>query len=230
MFETGRINLPLDELSSVLAICVENFIFAAGILLSDPVEWPSGKNIRHIIGNTGHSGLVMLVAPNNPRIRPPSDDYAATQYDKYNLKQEDNFQKTSLHLSFTKGKFPISVGGGVGTSSIDHEVQFVESVIELWDGKDWVADLDILGLECLGDIHLIPRANENCTHEHPSIEWQRSFTSLDVWEELLEPPDGTGIFRAHGNWVARLGAVSVLIQRNLGKNILVLRESTQEHC
>lgn len=82
MFETGRINLQPDELSSVLAICVENSIFAAGILFSDPVEWPSGKDIRHIIGNTGHSGLVMLVAPHSPRIRPPSDDYTVTQYDQ----------------------------------------------------------------------------------------------------------------------------------------------------
>jgi hypothetical protein len=230
MFETGRINLGPEELTSVLAICVENSIFAAGILFSDPVEWPSGKNIRHIIGNTGHSGLVMLVAPNNPRIRPLSDDYTVTQYDQYDLKQEDNFQKSSLHLSFTKWKFPISVGDVVGTSSIDHEVQFVESVIELWDGKDWVADLDILGLERFGNYHLISRVNENCTHDNPSREWQRSFTSLDVWDELLEPPKEIGVFRAHGNWVARLAATSILIQKNWGENILVLGDSTQKYC
>jgi hypothetical protein len=30
---------------------------------------------RHIIGNIGHSGLTMLIASNNPRIRHLSDDY-----------------------------------------------------------------------------------------------------------------------------------------------------------
>jgi hypothetical protein len=47
---------------------------------------------------------------------------------------------------------------------------------------------------------------------------------------LLEPPKEIGVFRAHGNWVARLAATSILIQKNWGENILVLGDSTQKYC
>ena len=36
------------------------------------------------------------------------------------------------------------------------------------------------------------------------------YTSVDSWDELLDIPENVGVFRAHGNWAARLEAVSIL--------------------
>ena len=48
---------------------------------------------------------------------------------------------------------------------------------------------------------------------HPKNETDYEYTSLDTWEELLDGPSNVGIFRAHGNWAARLAAVSILAQK-----------------
>jgi len=45
-------------------------------------------------------------------------------------------------------------------------------------------------------------------------------TSVDCWEELLEPPEEDLIARAHGNWIGRLALVSLCAQLNYSVAVL----------
>ncbi|KAE9369920.1 hypothetical protein N431DRAFT_414266 [Stipitochalara longipes BDJ] len=218
LFETGHINLKPEDLDPVLALSIDNSIYVAGQVLSDPFDQTPGYDIRHLIGNIGHPGVSLMVGPQSPRVRGLSGDWRLVQHDNYDWKREDNFKRTSLHLSFTKWKVPLPT---VNSGSIDHEVHFLESVISLCDGGEWVADLDILGK----GKEMPERVDLECTCDDQDIDheaWTQKVICLDNWEELLDRPSSTCIFRAHGNWAARLAAVSLLNQQGLGSRIGIL--------
>lgn len=128
MLETGELNIWLSELNSVLALCSDNSIFVAGVLLSDPFTRIQGTDVRHIVGNIGNAGMTMMISPDKPKIRPRKEGYNIVQHAEYDFKREDSFKGTSLHLSFTEWKQALSTGTmGV----IDREVHFLESVVSL---------------------------------------------------------------------------------------------------
>ncbi|KAK2846313.1 hypothetical protein FQN49_005848 [Arthroderma sp. PD_2] len=207
--DSGRINLDPDDLGSTLAMCTQNSIYVAGVILSDPLDPVKEYDIRHLVGNIGKSGICMLVAPHDPQIRPLQDDYHIVNHAPYNFKRESNFNDTSLHLSFTEWSLPLETAE---TRTIDQELYFVESVISVRDRGVWVADLDILSIQ-RGDLVMLP-SNKHCPgHGDDNLEYD--YTSIDNWEEFLDSPTSVGIFRAHGNWVARLAAVSILSQKGL---------------
>jgi hypothetical protein len=115
------------------------------------------------------------------------------QHAEYDFKREDSFKGTSLHLSFTEWKQALSIGT---MSVIDHEVHFLESVMSLWDHGEWIADLDILGLEHR-QFSIIKGV---CSCEAPMRRQKnQELISLDSWKELLDPSGIPGIFRAYGN-------------------------------
>ncbi|MCJ1228957.1 hypothetical protein MMC12_005621 [Toensbergia leucococca] len=210
-FESGDLDLDPLDLKFTLALCSENSIYVAGVVLSDPFDVVPEHKMRRIVGNIGHSGICMLIAPQHPQIRPLSDKYNIVTHATYDSKREDNFKSTSLHLSFTDWTLPLEVEG---MRTIDQEVSFVESVISVLDNGVWVADLDILGI----DFQHLERENRfrklgQCTVKHDETPMY-DYTSLDSWEELLDGPKGVGIFRAHGNWAARLAAVTILSQKD----------------
>lgn len=70
-----------------------------------------------------------------------SDKYNVVTHATYDLKRENNFRGTPLHLSFTDWTFPLQTGD---TRTIDQSVLVVESVVSVLDRGHWVADLDIL--------------------------------------------------------------------------------------
>jgi hypothetical protein len=226
-FESGSVNLHPHTLHSVLALCVDNSIFTSGLLLSDPWDLPRDNDIRHIIGNIGRAGITLLVAPKDPRIRSMGDDYRLVQHAPYDFKRENNFQGTSLHLSFTSWKLAIATEE---TGAIDHNVFLVESIISLWNCGKWIADLDPLKIEN----PYLHRAKFNCNCRKKAPSWhgdgmgegglgasEREIISLDSWEEFLDPPLSTGTLRAHGNWAARLGAVSILCQQGKADQVSI---------
>jgi hypothetical protein len=43
--------------------------------------------------------------------------------------------------------------------------------------------------------------------------------SIDNWDELLDSPFAIGIFRAQGNWVARLAAACILARKDTEANV-----------
>ena len=217
-FESGTILLEPDELDETLAIASGNSIFVIGALISDPFEKLAGSFVKRIIGNIGRTGICMLVAPFEPKIRPLGDAYNLVEHATYDGKREDNFKGTSLHLSFTDWTLPLEVKGAEGRT-IDQEAYIVEFVISVLDSGKWVADLDIL---CI-DFEALARLR--MTHPcpgHPDGRADYDYTSLDSWEELLDGPTSVGFFRAHGNWAARLAAVSILSQKNRAHSIGLL--------
>lgn len=209
-FESGGLHIEPDELDQTLAIASGNSIFVIGTLLSDPFENLAAKSVQRITGNIGRSGVCMLVAPFEPRIRPLGTEYNLVEHASYDGKRENNFKGTSLHLSFTDWTLPLEVKGAEGRT-IDQEAYLVESVISVLDSGKWVADLDILGIDFMALRKLLP--SQHCPG-HPNRPPDYDYTSLDSWEELLDGPTGVGFFRAHGNWAARLAAVSILCQKN----------------
>jgi hypothetical protein len=213
MFESGTLDLEPSELDMTLAVCSENSIFVAGVALSDPFDHVAGHDIRHLVGNIGRPGLCMLVAPQNPRVREPTDQFNVVTHAPYNSKRENNFRGTSLHLSFTDWTFPLETGE---TRTIDQDVFIVESVVSVFDRGKWVADLDILGINFKDVIRF--RSDRQCPSDH-GPDLKHDYSSIDSWEEFLDAPESVGIFRAKGNWAARLAAVSILSQRGHGHGI-----------
>ena len=201
------------DLDDTLAVCSEDSIYVTSVLLSDPAETVAPNSIRRLVGNIGRSGVCMLVAPMNPKIRRQKYDYSIVTHAPFDLKREDNFRDTTLHLSFTDWTLPIETGD---SRTIDQEVYLVEAVVSVRDRGEWVADLDILGIDFTELTRL--GTDTECPGIHEE-EGDCDYTSLDSWDELLEPPVSVGIFRAHGNWVARLAAVSILSQKGQGHSI-----------
>lgn len=212
-FDSGHVELDPDDLDSVLALCSEDSMYVAAIVLIDPFEQSEAHELRRIVGNIGHPGISLLVAPEEPRMRPPSNEHTAISHGPYDFQRENNFGETSLHLSFTDWRFPLEAGGN---RTIDQGVVVVEAVISVLDGGKWVADLDLL---CI-DFQVLSRIIKECDqHEGEDHDLEYDYTSIDNWDELLDTPEGVGIFRAHGNWAARLAAVSILSQRGQGHSI-----------
>ena len=204
MFDTGTINLDPQDFEHTFALCSEDSIYVPEVVLSDPSVLVPDHQIRHIVGNIGRPGISLLVAPYEPRIRSLSDSYNLVIHEAYDFKRENNFKETSLHLSFTDWTFPLETGG---LRTIDHDVLVVESVVSVWDRGQWVADIDILSVDFKNMLRFQSTMSCKTSHEQAS---EYDYTSIDSWEELLDEPRGVGIFRANGNWAARLAAVSIL--------------------
>jgi len=217
-FESGTLLLPPRDLEETLAIASGNSIFVIGALISDPFDVVPESTVKRIVGNIGSTGICMLIAPVDPQIRPLGDQYNLVTHAAYDGERENNFKSTSLHLSFTEWKLPVDVKGA-GPRMIDQEAYFVESVISVLESGKWVADLDILCIDFLALTRL--RMETQCSgHPHRHLDYD--YTSLDSWEELLDTPMSVGIFRARGNWAARLAAVSILSQKGQAHSIGVL--------
>ena len=217
-FETGTVLLGPDALDKTLAIASGNSIFVISAILSDPSELLANHSVQRIIGNIGRTGICMLVAPFDPKIRPLGNQYNLVEHAVYDGKRENNFKGTSLHLSFTDWTLPLEVKGAEGRT-IDQEAYLVESVISVLDSGKWVADLDILGIDFKALTRL--RQSHQC-HDHSNECIDYECTSLDSWEELLDEPMSVGMFRAHGNWAARLAAVSILSQKDQAHRVGIL--------
>ena len=225
--DSGRLSPYPKDLEQTLAICSENSIYVAGVTLTDPFFQGQPNDVRRIVGNIGRTGISMLVAPTAPRIRTLSDSFNVVNHRPYDLKREDNFQGTSLHLSFTDWTLPLETQT---TRTIDSEISYVESVISVRDHGEWVADLDILAIKFEDLLRF--DTDEDCRH-HVRKDVPESSTpivSLDSWEEVIDrPEEGIGILRANDNWAARLAAVSILTQQGFGRN-LVLAGSKTKYC
>lgn len=223
-FESGTLIMQPEEFEQTLAIASGNSIFVIGVLMSDPFDLVPEDTVKRIIGNIGRTGICLLVAPFEPQIRSLGEQWNLVNHAAYDKKREDNFKSTSLHLSFTDWTLPLEVKGS-GARAIDQEANLVEAVISVLDAGKWVADLDIL---CI-DFNALTRLE--MSHECPGHSDGPSdydFTSLDTWEELLDPPKSVGFFRAHGNWAARLAAVSILAQKDQGHSVGLF--GPKDHC
>ena len=221
-FESGTLLLEPDELDEAFAIASGNSIFVTEALMSDPFETVAAYSVRRIVGNIGRTGICLLVAPVEPRIRSLGNEYNLVEHAIYDRQRENNFKGTSLHLSFTDWTLPLEVKGAE-RRTIDQEAYIVESVISVMDSGKWVADLDIICIDFEALAKL--RVAHQCPG-HPNGNADYDYTSMDSWEEFLDGPTTVGIFRAHGNWAARLAAVSILSQQGQAHSIGLIGPET----
>ena len=220
-FETGIQIEPCATFKSTLAIASGNSLFVLGCLLSDPfdVTFPNQSDIQRITGNIGRSGTALLVSPFDPKIRALSDQYTLVNHFPYDGERVKSFKSTSLHLSFTNWTIPVA-SEGTRTGLIDQDAYFLESVVSVLDAGKWVADLDVLSLLQV-KINLLGSINQCPGHEDDNS--RPDYMSIDSWEEFLDRPTEIAIFRAHGNWAARLAAASILCQQKQGSSCTLIR-------
>jgi len=122
---------------------------------------------------------------------------------------DDCFSQTTLHLGLTGYVHGIAALGG----SRFPKVTFAEAVVSCHDAGKWVADLDLLNalmLRCL----VVVTAQKDCPGSDGAGKVpDRQLVTIENWEELLDPPHTPAVFRAHGNWQARLAAVLICLQK-----------------
>ena len=217
-FESGGVRSTPEELESVMAVSSRNSIFIAGALLSDPAKVVKGPDIRRVVGNVGKPGITLLVSPQNPLVKPPSRDFRVITHADYDYKRLDSFSGTSLHLSFTKWMFPLSDGE---YGLIDQDIFLAEAVVSVRDSGRWIADIDVVGARPENYVCSIA-----CQCNNRNESFSKAYISIDTWEELLDPPLAVGIFRAHGNWAARLAAICILKQKKADSRVFLLKKDT----
>lgn len=129
---------------------------------------------------------------------------------------EDGFSQTSMHLSFTEYYVPLvkSTNGQVQ----NNQVHFLESVVSIHHAGQWIGDVDLQ--KCLASTCLTREPLLSCRAGH-SVFSVKGIRSIESWEDVIEPPPGDSVVRAHGNWVARLAttAVSIHVREAAGGGI-----------
>jgi hypothetical protein len=179
--------------------------------LCDPYETPQGYELKRILGNVGRAGITMLVPAHNPMTREKSSaSWKFMRDGTFNGRQEDHFDKTSLHLSFTGYHVPLFDGISGGQ---DSWIFLLESVVSIHDSGVWVGDVDIV--RALNDRRIHRMAPVCCDHRDPQEPKQR-LTSVECWDEVLDPPKGSFVVRASDNWISRL-AVTAMLRQSLQK-------------
>lgn len=201
--ENVMVDLSPNSLRKVMALSCGNSIYVSASLVCDPFETPGQNAVRHIIGNIGRPGVSLMIPPMAPRTRKVDDTvWTHVNHEEFDGSFDDCFQHTSLHLNFTGYELPV-----VTTShgQVIADAFYVESVVSVFDRSTWVADVDIFG--GLAKPGLIRMDRSSCRHvDHTSLIFP--ITSIDCWEEYLDPPANDRIFRSNGNWLARLAVAA----------------------
>jgi hypothetical protein len=212
-FDTGTAECGPEKFRGVLAVCSGDSIYASAACTRDPYEEPGWDGVRRIIGNVGQAGFAILIPPKllrHQKYKP--ENWRLVGHADFDGKMEDCFQNTSLHLSFTGYKQALDITSHHG----DYEQKFfyLEAVISVHDRGKWIGDIDVVtacSSPLVQRIRDTPKAS--CSHlffNNPAYR----FTQIDNWEEFIDVPDRDCVFRAHKNWLARLAATALSVQRN----------------
>ena len=157
MFDSGLCNLDLSALTQVFAISSGSSIFVLNHLLADPWLQISDHLIRRVVGNIGRAGMSFLVAPPDPELlEPPKGDWMQINHRLFQGQMEDNFQQTSIHLSFTAYEMPLNIGTS-DRHIIDRAASLVETMVSVHDRGKWIADLDVVNSAENPSLFRIPR-------------------------------------------------------------------------
>ena len=226
MLESGNIDLASTGLHSVMAMSSGDSLYIATPLLSDPANQLDSK-ITRIRGNVGRAGIALLIPPDQPRTREiDPKDWNLINHDEFDGVITDSFKSTSLHMSFTEFVLPIDTGlRGIR----DTEIYFLETVISMHDKGRWMGDLKILPVLEDPLFRIIPNDNISCKHTRKTdVSSEEELISIDSWYEFFDRPKGPVVFRAHGNWMARLAAASMSVVK--GHLTLVFGENICWRC
>lgn len=213
LFTTGHVDSPPEDFGGAMAICHEDSIFVAQRLLQDPTDERPSFVVKRIAGNIGRSGLSILIPPISPEFRKVDhkESWRVVNYKDFDGKYEDNFGGTSLHLSFTGSVLPLDTGN---RGDIHRDASFVETLIQVYDGGEWVADIDIL--KALSNFEYGWDTKVCCD----DLRIKKKMVSVDNWNELLDTMPPRPLVRARGNHLARLAAATVLVQRGFQPRLI----------
>ena len=233
MFESGTCNLNPETLSEVFAMSSGNSLYVARALLCDPFKQPNPTEISRVVGNVGRAGITFLIFPPEVKTRQPDpEQWMAINHKKFASIREDYFRQTSIHLSFTDYEVPL-IAEHTYQHAIDRPAVLVETLVSVYDGASWVAEVDVLKAfrsTIYGathgpshNEHRLARLREEANAygaaclENPHL----SAVSVENWAELIEAPQtGTIAIQTHKNWLARLAAVAICVKRNFAPVIL----------
>ena len=207
MFESGELNLQPEDLEDVMAVSSSNNLYASEVLFCDPYESPPAHAFRHVIGNVGKPGLVLLLSPRNSILREPDvGSWEMVNHAPFNGRFEDNFASTSLHLCLTGYEQPVNINDHGDRDSVVH---FVEAAVSAHERGLWHADLDLLRLS---KRNWSRSSAADCPHDEEQaadVSLLADFASIDNWYEVLDPPLNPAIVRSQGNWIARLALSAI---------------------
>jgi hypothetical protein len=226
MLETGNLDLDPDRLGAVMAMAPGDSLFISSALLCDPCEIPNKHEIIRVLGNIGRPGLAMLIAPEFPHSKDAAlEDWKFISHAPFRGESFDGFKGTSLHLSFTGSTAPLLSTNNHGVQDV--EVYLLEAVIKVYNGGEWIGDLNVL--KTLESEHAFTRVDQilECGHDHKYDDSFR-FVVFDSWEEFLEGSEDVAVARAHQNWQARLSLTCIAVQR--GYRVFVLPRSVCWKC
>ncbi|KAF6815775.1 uncharacterized protein CMUS01_12383, partial [Colletotrichum musicola] len=215
MMETGSFDIDPKLLCGVIALSHGNSIYVRSDINRDPYEQTADRRICRVFGNLGRSEIAFLVPPPSLELeRYDINSWHLVNHLPFDGQFEDKFQGTSLHLSFTGFELPVDVGP---RGLRDTLVTLIESVVSANDGPKHIGDLDINVPNRERLLTMAPDCNHN---RLKAPGGGKSLISIDTWAEFWDPPETTGIFRATGNWQARLAATVASLQ--LGKRVALL--------
>ena len=225
MLESGNIDLSTNGMESVMAMSSGDSLFIANALISDPAK-QFESTVRRIRGNVGRPGVAFLVPPEEPQIRTTeSRDWNYLNFDEFDGVLTDSFTATSLHMSFTDFVLPIDTGS---RGLRDVEIYFLETVISVHDKGQWMGDLDIIPHRNSPLLRMISQ-HSPCVHEEAKKRIVvPELTSIDSWREFLDRSEEPSVFRAKGNWMARLAATVISVKQ--GNLTLVFGDHICWHC
>ena len=221
MFESGELNLEPEDLEDVIAVSSSNNIYASEVLFCDPYESPPAHAFRHVVGNVGKPGVVLLLSPRNSIIRKSGyDSWNMVNHAPFDGRFEDNFASTSLHLCLTGYEQPVNINDHGDRDSVVH---FVEAAVSAHDRGLWHADLDLLRLSRR---NWSRSSAADCPHDEEQaadVSLVADFASIDNWYEVLDPPLNPAIVRSQGNWIARLALSGIPSPENQKLTIITDR-------
>lgn len=134
MFECGRL-LDVTHFREVFAITSNDHHFVATALLADPFEVPTETEIKQVSGNIGTPGMSLLVPPPEPRIRKiNADKWDVLNHSPLLGDIENNFRKTSMHLSLTQYQQGL-LGRTKNEHYIDNNMVLHEAPIQVFNSS-----------------------------------------------------------------------------------------------
>jgi hypothetical protein len=233
MLETGELHIDPQILRGVLALSHGDSIYVRSDMISDPHDHDamSSHPIRRVFGNLGRSGMAFLLPPSEPKLGGfDISSWRLINHHPFDGKFEDRFRGTSLHLSFTDFELPIDVGS---RGLRDTLVCLLECVVSANDQGNHIGDLDINAIFRNDSLVMAPKCNHgkdstsSAGKEAGKSEKKQELVAIDSWAEFFDLPDTAGIFRARGNWQARLAAATASMQQG-NKAILLPRQACLE--
>lgn len=200
--------------NSLIAISTDDSLYVDPVSLGRvAADNMSTLELCRVRGNVGRPGLSLIGCfapiPQTEWRQPKMDTWDVINPNNFHGKLEDTFSGTSLHLKITGWTREIDFGG----NKCVPDGAFIEAAVSAHDSGTWLSDLSFpLPRNGLFIIH----KEGNCTGDTPVIGAMppEDFVLAENWEGLLTPHHALpAVVMCHGNWQARMTAVSLSLRK-----------------